>query len=1299
MKILTFVFIIWCLLAPVMCYAGIDDGLIAHWKFDEVSGTVAADALGKYPMKIVNSLGNAFGAGQEGNALSLDGFKTYAALNQVQSALFFTGQPMTLTLWLKPSRLDMDGGTFLSQPSNGWTGTYYYHFFLQSDRTVHACFSSWGNAETCAATTTVLQQDVFSHIAVMIDAQNRIKIFINGVLSANEVFDHVGVNHALDGKAPIPSLFIVGCNYPYGTTWAGRTDYCVQGVVDDVRVYSKVLSIQEVIALSGNAALMADKTAPVITILNPTDDPVPAWMTYYSLSLKTDEPVFSCRASDQAGQVFDAMPLSFHAWPLPLHQAITLKTDQGTSRNPEIRCMDLAGNESSVMVKYARAMDSSAPLISYIQTPYLSSNEAVIAWTSSEPSDTGLAYGLTTAYGSQADPEESLSYTHFVHLKDLRPGTTYHVKLSSKDQSGNVAVSDDVTLTTVALKARFLYVSFDGNDANPGTETKPFASLERARDEIRQWKLQGPLPKGGVTVYLKSGTYYLGSPFILSSVDSGRADAPVLYAAMPGATVRLTAAKNISGFQVVNDPAVLARLSPEAREHVLVCDLPSQGVSDFGVMNPYGDGVTSTKFPLNVFFNDQAMTLARYPNTDWDHVRVLAIDSVTQGPPSIIKTKIPHGLSTGDKAEIRGRIHGEAVFVYTVTVLDALTLQLDKPLHEDDFVGGKVHPAGKLFFDGTRPALWQDARDIWTYGFYMWDWAASRRKIQNLAVANQSFVVKDWTDPVRGGQRYYFENILEELDAPGEWYLDRDSGRLFFWPPSPVDQAVVSVSASTADYLVSLNQASYIGFQGIAFEKGRWKGVNISRGNNNVVENCEFGSMSENALGIYNSAGTMIRGNRFHDMGGEGVNAYVGDMLTLSPGYNIFMDNDFYKCSEINTSSFALNVTGVGHWLIRNYLHDLNGGAIIYATLNSVIEYNEIEDIQKFIGDGGGIYTWWLWYHRGNVIRYNYLHDIQPTAGHLSAMYLDGFTSGDRVYGNLFYHVQNAIHVVGRDNITENNLIVKGAPAGSLYEWGNVYPWNLYNPPMIVNATHEAPVVITMDREHLFQTGDRVEVYAITQRPALNGVWTVTVLSPFQLRLEGAPAGNENVYGGAVAGRDWVTMSRDQYKSLKPDQGVYKQFYPMLAETYRQEPLRGKGNAFLRNVVLGGPWIDISSWILSEYLDIHDNTVAADTALLGTIPPAPRPTDFIIPQGADIWKTGFKPLPLEKMSWRKTGAFISSGDVSGDGRVTMYDAALVLKYTVGGPLTSAQQAQADINSDTTVDASDAQAIAKRALGL
>ncbi len=44
----------------------------------------------------------------------------------------------------------------------------------------------------------------------------------------------------------------------------------------------------------------------------------------------------------------------------------------------------------------------------------------------------------------------------------------------------------------------------------------------------------------------------------------------------------------------------------------------------------------------------------------------------------------------------------------------------------------------------------------------------------------------DASYPIRPGDRYYVQNLLEELDAPGEWYLDRRSGTLYFWPPAPL---------------------------------------------------------------------------------------------------------------------------------------------------------------------------------------------------------------------------------------------------------------------------------------------------------------------------------------------------------------------------------------------------------------------------------------------------------------------------------------------------------------------------------
>ena len=55
-----------------------------------------------------------------------------------------------------------------------------------------------------------------------------------------------------------------------------------------------------------------------------------------------------------------------------------------------------------------------------------------------------------------------------------------------------------------AVGATF-YVSPDGDDANPGSVDRPFATLEAARDAIRQMKMADKFPADGVTVYLRGG--------------------------------------------------------------------------------------------------------------------------------------------------------------------------------------------------------------------------------------------------------------------------------------------------------------------------------------------------------------------------------------------------------------------------------------------------------------------------------------------------------------------------------------------------------------------------------------------------------------------------------------------------------------------------------------------------------------------------------------------------------------------------------------------------------------------------
>lgn len=141
------------------------------------------------------------------------------------------------------------------------------------------------------------------------------------------------------------------------------------------------------------------------------------------------------------------------------------------------------------------------------------------------------------------------------------------------------------TVACLATAADF-YVATNGDDANPGTKTKPFATLERARDAVRQSKIQNP--KSKISVFVRAGTYELTTTFKLAAEDSGTEKAPVVWRAYPKEKVLLIGGKRITGF------------APH-RGQILKADVGAQGF---------------TNYFRQLFLDGKRMTLARYPNAD-----------------------------------------------------------------------------------------------------------------------------------------------------------------------------------------------------------------------------------------------------------------------------------------------------------------------------------------------------------------------------------------------------------------------------------------------------------------------------------------------------------------------------------------------------------------------------------------------------------------------------------------------------------------------------------------------------------
>jgi len=129
--------------------------------------------------------------------------------------------------------------------------------------------------------------------------------------------------------------------------------------------------------------------------------------------------------------------------------------------------------------------------------------------------------------------------------------------------------------STQQIDETSFYVSPSGNDSwsgrfaesNSGMTDGPFATLEKARDAIREMKEKKGLPRGGLTVWLRGGAYHRNSTFELDERDSGTKEAPVVYRSFNDEEVRLVGGKEIetSTFRPVTDAAILKRIDPNAQ--------------------------------------------------------------------------------------------------------------------------------------------------------------------------------------------------------------------------------------------------------------------------------------------------------------------------------------------------------------------------------------------------------------------------------------------------------------------------------------------------------------------------------------------------------------------------------------------------------------------------------------------------------------------------------------------------------------------------------------------------------------
>ncbi len=539
-----------------------------------------------------------------------------------------------------------------------------------------------------------------------------------------------------------------------------------------------------------------------------------------------------------------------------------------------------------------------------------------------------------------------------------------------------------------------VFVATNGRDTAPGTIDEPLATVQAAQKKVREMKGSGLFPKG-ITVFVRGGKYNVSESFVFTEQDSGTEEAPIIWRNYENEQVTFTGGVNVNGsaFKKVTDNSVLSRIvESSVRDNIYSLDLKKYGVYDVGEPYLFGSygyiqleqlGITKPDAPpMEIFFNGEPMILARYPNNGWMHV-----ESVLEPGHRLLVQDWPYPYGTP--------------FVISV--------------------------------DDDRMKYWTSAPagTVMMYGYWAKDWADQTLPIDTIDVKNKTIKSKYHAAfSVEEGKRFYVTNLLEELDMPGEYYIDRANSTLYIVPSSDIKSANVMLTI-LEDVIFRMEGASYIKFKGIDVSGARNNAFFVDDNSHHIsVVDSEISSTAGYAA-IFWGNHNGISDSYIHDVDG-GVRLYGGDLGRLIPAENYCVNNEIENFARL-TSTYkpAVSIDGVGNRAMHNNMHGAPHQAIAYGGQLNKIMYNDIYDVLRDADDAGVIYGGLSWVSRGHEIKYNYIHDIENYGENSNSVgrfgfYGDGGQCEVYVCGNIFKDIDADAVLVngGWDNIVMNNIII-----------------------------------------------------------------------------------------------------------------------------------------------------------------------------------------------------------------------------------------------------------------------------------
>ena len=548
-----------------------------------------------------------------------------------------------------------------------------------------------------------------------------------------------------------------------------------------------------------------------------------------------------------------------------------------------------------------------------------------------------------------------------------------------------------------------IFVSAVGDDSGDGSEEEPLRTLEKAIDVANEMREDSDKL---IEILLREGTYSVTNT--IKIINSQKDDPLLKISAYQDEKVTINAGVDIplSAMSIADSDFTNAIIDKPNAGSVLQYNLKDAQIEDLGEISLRGHLISDEKeAQAELSLNGEVQKLAGWPNGEYTGL-IKPTDSNEYGK----RTK--SGIANGCSFQVN--------------------------------------------YD--RPSQWSKPEQAWLSGTigpnYEFDYYPVSRfdSEEKRVYLSRGALEKYYTEPY-----YRFENVPEELDEPGEYYIDRQNGMLYFYPPedTPKDSVLtitmstptLDVSGKAPNSMFRIENSKNIVFENLIFKGGRGSAITGKNNSNIQFINCEINSFGENGIRFDASTDIKISDCKIHDVGQDGI-LFVscGNYKTLSPSNIVVSNNDIYNFARLERSyktGIDFGYRCVGATAANNHIHNGPHAGMIFYGVNNDIYGNEFDNLVTEFSDMDALYcnnSNYPW-ERGNKIHNNYFHDIGKSSMNgrhqinVRAIRTDNRGCGLNIYENLFYNIGDggngngnngigAITAEGTRNRIFNNLFV-----------------------------------------------------------------------------------------------------------------------------------------------------------------------------------------------------------------------------------------------------------------------------------